>query len=136
MTTMSEAPVREMTLDDCWARLADNTFGRIATAAVGEVSITPFNYVTDGRTLVFRTAPGTKLADLVVDSNVAVEIDEVTGDEAWSVIARGTARLVEATEEIERLASLSLHPWVATDKQVWVVIDIDEVTGRAFTLSR
>lgn len=133
---MTDAPMREMSTDDCWARLAENTFGRIATAALGEVTITPFNYCVDERTLVFRTAPGTKLAGLVIDNSVAVEIDDVQGVEAWSVIARGTARMVDDSAEADRLAALPLHPWVDTEKEVFVVIEIDEISGRTFTLTR
>lgn len=133
---MTENPVQDMTVDECWQRLAEQRFGRLATAAAGEVSITPFNYVVDDRTVVFRTAPGTKLADIVVDNAVAVEIDQVEGRIAWSVIARGTARMVESSQERERLDALGLRPWVDTEKDVFVVIDVDQVTGRTFTLTR
>ncbi|AKT51943.1 pyridoxamine 5'-phosphate oxidase family protein [Arsenicicoccus sp. oral taxon 190] len=129
-------PVRQMSEDECWERLRGTTFGRLATAAVGDVQITPINYVVVDDRLVFRTAEGGKLASLVVQSRVAVEIDEVGADHAWSVIGKGDAHVVHSMDEADQLEELGLHPWVDTRKEVFVHVDLDEVSGRDFRLDR
>lgn len=129
-------PVQQMTEEQCWERLRSTTFGRLATAAVGDVQITPINYVVHEGRLVFRTAEGSKLASLVVASRVAIEIDDVTADTAWSVIGKGDAHVVHNMDEADRLEALGLHPWVDTRKEVFVLVDLDEVSGRVFALAR
>lgn len=129
-------PVREMSEDECWERLRSTTFGRLATSAMGDVQITPINYVVrDGR-LLLRTAQGGKLASVVVQSRVAVEIDEIGQEHAWSVIGKGDAHMVTRMDEADALEEAGLHPWVDTRKEVFVEIELDEVTGRSFVLSR
>lgn len=129
-------PVREMTEDECWDRLRGTTFGRLATAAVGDVQITPINYVVHDGRLVMRTAEGGKLASLVVQSRVAIEIDEVHETTAWSVLGKGDAHMVHNMDEADDLEQAGLQPWVDTRKEVFVVIELDEVSGREFQLSR
>ncbi|WP_409482918.1 pyridoxamine 5'-phosphate oxidase family protein [Arsenicicoccus dermatophilus] len=129
-------PVKQMTEDECWERLESTSFARLATAAMGDVQITPVNYVVRDRQLVLRTAEGGKLASLVVQSRVAVEIDEIAGDHAWSVIGKGDAHMVHNADEADALDDVGLRPWVDTRKEVFVTIDLDEVSGREFVLSR
>ncbi len=54
--------------------------------------IFPVNYADDEATIVFRTAEGTKLSAVFVDSAVAFEVDgyNTKGDHpAWSVVIKG-----------------------------------------------
>ena len=48
--------------DDCRRLLASDEIGRLAIVDGGTPAVFPVNYVFDGRTVVFRTAPGTKLS--------------------------------------------------------------------------
>ncbi len=115
-----------------WALLAANPMGRLAVAAAGEVDIFPINYVVDSGTLVFRTAPGTKLVELTINSTVALEIDGYSETEAWSVVVKGRATRIEGRAEIEAVERLPLTPWVTTYKDVLVRITPTEATGRRF----
>lgn len=115
-----------------WALLAANPMGRLAVAAGGEVDIFPINYVVDAGTLVFRTAPGTKLVELTINSTVALEIDGYSETEAWSVVVKGRATRIESRAEIEAVERLGLTPWVSTYKDVLVRITPTEATGRRF----
>lgn len=133
---MTDNAVHEMSQDECWEKLSATHFGRIATAVAGEVSITPFNFVVHDGKLVFRTAEGTKLVGLVVNSSVAVEIDEVGESTAWSVIGKGTARMIDSFSERHRFEEIELRPWVDTVKEIFVEVTLDEVTGRSFDLTR
>lgn len=132
---MSENPVTEMTTEECWEMLRAEEFGRLAFRIVDEVHITPVNYAVDGKTLLFRTAEGTKLLAVVMGSQVAFEVDRYDGVSARSVVVRGTARLLPENEE-HRVDGLALHPWVPTLKYNVVEIVPTVVTGRAYELAR
>ncbi|HWL01008.1 MAG TPA: pyridoxamine 5'-phosphate oxidase family protein [Microbacteriaceae bacterium] len=128
------APVTALSASECQALLRANQVGRIALAAAGEVDIFPINYVVDaeGR-IVFRTAPGTKLAELVIRPSVAFEIDGVIEGELFSVIVKGEAARVEGSTEIAQVERLPLRPWVPTVKEHFIRITPTWVTGRRFT---
>ena len=100
--------------------------------AGGEIDIFPINYVVDGQSLVFRTAPGTKLVEAVISSEVALEIDGFTDDDAWSVVAKGPAQRIELQAEIAAADALPLRPWAPTLKYTYVRITPTKVTGRGF----
>ncbi len=78
-------PVKKLTLEECWNLLESHEFGRLAYHLAGEVHIVPINYATDGKRIYFRTAEGSKLLGIVMNEDVAFEIDQVLGDFASSV---------------------------------------------------
>nr|WP_185992634.1 pyridoxamine 5'-phosphate oxidase family protein [Janibacter cremeus] len=124
-----------MSAGECWQALREHEFGRLAYRLLGEVHITPINYVVDGERLLFRTAQGNKLLSVVMHGPVALEIDELGVEEAWSVVARGSARVLEGADA-GRSEQLPLRPWVGGEKETVVRIDPEEVTGRRFRLSK
>jgi len=124
--------VVELTDDQSWAVLSGCKVGRLVTCVDRHPEIFPVNFVTDGRSIVFRTAEGTKLFTVTVNSNVAFEVDGWDGTGGWSVIARGQAKEVTSTSEAERLESLPLRPWVPFVKTHWVRITPAQITGRQF----
>jgi nitroimidazol reductase NimA-like FMN-containing flavoprotein (pyridoxamine 5'-phosphate oxidase superfamily) len=127
-----QTPITELSTERCWALLEANPMGRLAAAAAGEVDIFPINYIVDAGTLVFRTAPGTKLVELTIHSSVALEIDGYSETEAWSVVVKGRAAAVESRREADALERLPLTPWIPTPKFVFVRITPTEVSGRRF----
>lgn len=108
--------------------------GRLAVYLAGEVDIYPVNYYSDGASLLFRTAPGTKLLSLTIHHAVAFEADGNTETEAWSVVAHGHARQLEGSSEIEAANAVPLRPWIPTLKYRYVRITPDRLTGRRFAL--
>lgn len=132
---MNDTPPRKMSAEECWQALREHEFARLAFHLLGEVHMTPINYAVDGESLLFRTAEGNKLLGVVMHGPVALEIDELTRDEAWSVVVRGTAVLLEGDEEY-RAERVPLRPWVGDDKHHVVEILPEEVSGRRFTLSK
>lgn len=126
-------------LDDrtCWERLAGERLGRLAFHLLDEVHIVPINYRAQEPRLVFRTAEGSKLLGVAMNSDVAFEIDAVEEDEqrAWSVVARGRARILDG-DEAREADGLGLRTWLgAADKQQFVAIDVESVTGREYPLA-
>ncbi|MGO4689400.1 pyridoxamine 5'-phosphate oxidase family protein [Glaciibacter sp. 2TAF33] len=120
--------------EQCWELLLSASLGRIAVSVGGRPDIFPVNFVAVDRRLVFRTAEGTKLLELTVNSNVAVETDGVGRDEAWSVVAKGTARILEKRSEIDAADELPLRPLIPTLKYIYVEVTPQEVSGRRFPL--
>lgn len=131
---MEQPPIRELTVAECWALLRAQSFGRLAAAAAGEIDLYPINYVVDEETIVFRTAPGTKLLELTVSSRIAFEIDRIDTAEAMSVVLKGHARRLDTGPEIDAAATLPLHPLIATVKPEFVRIQPDLISGRRFRL--
>ena len=85
--------------------------------------------------LIFRTAEGSKLLGVVMNSDVAFEIDHITEDSATSVVLRGSAVVLEG-DEADFVDTLPLRPWVDTTKLVVVCITPTEISGRTFQLHR
>lgn len=129
------AQVEHISEDECWDLLLSSNLGRLALSVGGEPDIYPVNFVASDRRLVLRTAEGTKLLELTVNSRVAFETDGVGRDEAWSVVVKGTARALEKRAEIDAAEALPLRPQIPTLKYVFVEIAPTEVTGRRFPLA-
>lgn len=128
-------PILPLDSTAVWELLGELPFGRLAVQAAGIVDIFPVNYVAKDRKLYFRTAQGTKLASLVVNNQVAFEVDHVVGDHVRSVVVHGRARRLETQAERETAEQLPLKPWAPTYKYHFVVIDVDSATGREFTMA-
>jgi uncharacterized protein len=89
--------------------------------------------VVQRRTVLFRTSEGTKLVSAAINNQVLFEADDHGVTEGWSVIVKGTARILRTGEEIGEAERAQLLPWTATVKQHFVRIRPLSVTGRRFT---
>jgi nitroimidazol reductase NimA-like FMN-containing flavoprotein (pyridoxamine 5'-phosphate oxidase superfamily) len=129
---MTDEPVTVLSEDESWRRLGGVALGRLVTTFAGEPEIFPVNYLVQGRTVLFRTAEGTKLFSAVANSIVLFEADDHNVAEGWSVIVRGRARLLRAAAEIEEAERAQLMTWTATLKKHYVRVTPSEITGRHF----
>jgi len=129
---MAENPVHEISEDECRKLLALFEFGRIAFRVGDVLEVFPINYHASGDEITFRTAPGTKLAGVLLADDVVFELDNLGVREAWSVIGHGTARRLEAADEVEAAAALPIHPLIPTVKREFVRIDLTRLSGRRF----
>lgn len=124
--------VQRLDETQCWNLLKESVFGRVALSVGGEPEIFPLNiYATKGK-IYFRTAEGTKLAEIAVDGRIAFETDGFTSRVGWSVVAKGRARILRGSQEILAADELPLKPWVPTVKTNYVEIDVQEISGRRF----
>ncbi len=128
------SPLITLPAEECWELLRATSLGRIALTVGGVLDIYPVNYVAHDGVITIRTSEGTKLLELSINANVAFEIDGVDKTAGWSVVLKGSARILSSGAEIEAAEKLSLHPLVPTEKHVWVRIDPAQVTGRRFLL--
>lgn len=119
--------------DECLTLLARDQIGRLAVVDVTNPMIFPVNYVLDGRTIVFRTDPGTKL-DQGQRSGACFEIDSFDSAtrSGWSVVATG--RLEEITtfqsDALAGAKALPIDPWAGGDKAHWMRLTPSRITGR------
>jgi uncharacterized protein len=127
------SPVTHLSEMESWALLRGRPVGRLATAVAKIPDVFPVNYVVDDRSIVFRTAQGSKLLGLVINNQVAFEVDDWEQDlGGWSVVCRGRASVLEDPDERARAATLDLKPWLPTVKTHYVRIAVDHIVGRAF----
>ncbi|MGA9490692.1 MAG: pyridoxamine 5'-phosphate oxidase family protein [Mycobacterium sp.] len=131
---MSESgpPVGVLSASESWDLLAGVSIGRLVTSVDGQPEIFPINFVVQDRTVLFRTAEGTKLVSAAINNHVLFEADDHTVAEGWSVIVKGMARTLRTAEELARAERAQLLPWIPTLKQHYVRIKPISVTGRRF----
>jgi nitroimidazol reductase NimA-like FMN-containing flavoprotein (pyridoxamine 5'-phosphate oxidase superfamily) len=127
-------PVLELNDEQCWRLLERTRHGRLVVTVAGEPDIFPVNYVSSNGKLYLRTAPGNKLAQLTINSAVLFEADGILSDEAWSVVLRGKARVLNNSAELAAVEELGLKPWVPTLKDFYVEIEPTSTSGRHFQL--
>jgi nitroimidazol reductase NimA-like FMN-containing flavoprotein (pyridoxamine 5'-phosphate oxidase superfamily) len=132
MTTPKEAPVMELSESESWARLSGVTLGRLAISVAGQPDIFPVNFVVQRKTILIRTAEGTKLTAAVINQRVAFEADEHNVEAGWSVIVKGLARVLSGSDEIADAERAQVLPWTATPKQRFIRIVATEISGRHF----
>lgn len=125
-------PVAILPESECWQLLASVSLGRLVTSVDGRPEIFPVNFVVQRRTVLFRTAEGTKLVSAAINNSVLFEADEHNVVEGWSVIVRGMARTLRGDDQIEEAERAQLLPWTPTVKSHFVRIIPTQITGRRF----
>jgi hypothetical protein len=129
---MTDEPVSVLSEDESWDRLGGVALGRLVTTFAGEPEIFPVNFVVQSRTVLFRSAEGTKLFSAVASGTVVFEADDHNVAEGWSVIVRGRARVLRTDADIAEAERAPLMPWTATPKIHYVRITPSDITGRHF----
>ena len=128
----NDAPVTILSVSECWDLLSTVSLGRLVTSADGQAEIFPLNFVVQNRTVLFRSASGTKLVSAAINNEVLFEADNHDGFGGWSVIMKGTARSLRSDEERAEADQADLRPWIATQKSHYVRVLPLSVTGRRF----
>ncbi|MFI5042255.1 MAG: pyridoxamine 5'-phosphate oxidase family protein [Acidimicrobiales bacterium] len=119
--------------EECEALLADGAVGRLAVVVDDQPHIVPVNYVAEGATIVFRTAPDTILNEASLH-RVAFEVDDIHERRrvGWSVCVQGYGReITDAVDaESRHLLQLFVDCWAPEGRDRWFKIVPDAVTGR------
>ncbi|WP_113701553.1 pyridoxamine 5'-phosphate oxidase family protein [Nonomuraea lactucae] len=118
--------------EECLRLLSSTPIGRIVFTDRALPAVQPVTFRLDGESVVIRTAAGSKLAAATRHAVVAFEVDEFDPEArtGWSVTAVGHARAVHDPEEIERLSALPLTAWAPGERDHYIVVDVEQVTGR------
>lgn len=124
--------------DECWALLSEVEVGRLAVAAAGDIDIFPLNFTVDDGAILFRSAEGTKLIEVVLAGRVAFEVDGYHPEDgkAWSVVVKGVAELLDRFPDIYHAQDLPLFPWNSAPKERFVRITPESLSGRRFQVAR
>ena len=128
-------PITILSVHESWDLLTSVPLGRLVTSVDGRPHIFPVNFAVQNRTVLFRTAEGTKLVSTAINHEVLFEADDHTSTEGWSVIIEGVARSLRTDEEIEEADRAELLTWTATVKQHYVRVLPTQITGRRFTFA-
>jgi uncharacterized protein len=117
---------------ECWRFLAMHFIGRVGVAYLHHPMIFPVNYALDGKSVVFRTAPGTKLALAAMGQAAVFEADEASElfETGTSVMVHGTLQEVTDPAERARLVELPLRVWAPDGRDHFVRVDTRWVSGR------
>ena len=132
----TDRPVTILPESECWQLLSSAPLGRLVTSADGSPEIFPVNFVVQNRTVLFRTAEGTKLISSAINNQVLFEADDYSAAEGWSFIVKGVARSLHTDQEIEEAERVQLLPWTATVKEHYIRVLPTRVTGRRFRFGR
>jgi uncharacterized protein len=120
---------------ECEQRLEAGVIGRVAMVVRGEPVVLPVNYRYVDGCVVFRSAAGEKSEAAVMQRPAAFEIDEWDGaaHTGWSVLVKGSADLMDDDDPMVADAA-DLRPWAtATQRDIWIRIVPNEITGRRIT---
>ncbi|BBX73059.1 pyridoxamine 5'-phosphate oxidase family protein [Mycobacterium shinjukuense] len=117
---------------ECWDLLKSVPIGRLVTSVDNRPEIFPVNFAVQRRTILFRTAEGTKLTSTAINNHVVFEADDHGASEGWSVIVKGVARSLRTDEELAEAGRAQLLPWTAPAKTHYVRVLPEMVTGRRF----
>jgi nitroimidazol reductase NimA-like FMN-containing flavoprotein (pyridoxamine 5'-phosphate oxidase superfamily) len=131
-TSPSDDPVTILSASESWSLLSSVALGRLVTVVDGHPEIFPVNFVVQRKTVLFRTAEGTKLVSAAINNGVLFEADEHDVAQGWSVIVKGVARTMHSDEEVEQADQAQLLPWTATRKTHYVRVLPTAITGRRF----
>jgi nitroimidazol reductase NimA-like FMN-containing flavoprotein (pyridoxamine 5'-phosphate oxidase superfamily) len=118
----------------------DVAMGLLRSYHVGRVGVTmgalpaifPVNYGVIDDTIVFRTAPGSKLAAALRGAVVAFEVDDYDHADrtGWSVLAIGPSEVVHDLHVTFKVLDAGIEPWAGGVRSDIVRIRPEMLSGR------
>ena len=134
---MADRVIEELDEAESLRLISAGGIGRIAYQSRFGPAVLPVNYKWHGGAVVFRTTRHSALdEDLQTgisggDYLVAFEIDEIDtpGRQGWSVLIQGPAHHV-SEDERESAERAGVEPWPAGDRELFIRIVPNRVTGR------
>ncbi len=131
----------ELARSECLQLLVSTEIGRVAISVTewGHAVIRPVNYIFDepSQSVLIRSALGSKLHALLRSGKATFEIDGTDPARrlGWSVIVLGVTEEITDAGELRRLERLGLDPWAPGDKDHWIRIRANTVTGRRIVMA-
>jgi uncharacterized protein len=128
----TEDGARTLDRQECLSLLPTVPIGRLVFTVRALPAVIPVNFALDGNEIVVRTARGSSLAAAVRGAVVAFEVDEYDAQTCtgWSVTVTGRAREEDDPVQLERLARLPLVPWAGGQREHFILVPVELVTGR------
>ncbi|NUT70058.1 pyridoxamine 5'-phosphate oxidase family protein [Pseudarthrobacter sp. C4D7] len=131
----AQLPTEVLDAETCWDLMRGVSVGHLAVLVDGYPEVFPVNYKVDQRSVLFRTGEGTKLRAAGGPFAVALEADGHDDTQAWSVLVKGKALVLDPSDELLAGAGLTLFPWQAGEKDHFVRIVPTSISGRRFTIT-
>lgn len=130
--------VDDIDIDVCWTLLTNSAGGRVGFTAVDGPMVLPVNHRVDDHTIVFRTGSTSLLEALKDGVQAAFEVDEIdaNAEVGWSVLVRGRAHQIHPSAAPAVAERAALHPWAPGERDHWIRIVPDQVSGRAISRQR
>jgi len=131
-------PVLEtLTRAQCDEHLVGGGVGRVVFSTERGPVALPVNFRFLDGNVVFRTKAATSIAS-ATEGLVGFEVDRIDDamSEGWSVLVTGRSERVDDLAELEELVSLRIEPWAGDDRDVFVRIVADEISGRSIRQDR
>ena len=127
-----------LTVPECRAHIAPGGVGRFLFNEPGRGPVAiPVNYRMDGDDVIFRTGSQTSAATGLSEAPVSFDVDHLDDaqSEGWSVLLTGTARLITDQAELRRVSALGVQPWAGGDRDDWVRLHPQQITGRSIRVT-
>jgi uncharacterized protein len=121
----------DLTPDECERLLATHAVGRIAWNGPLSPTVLPVNFAVIDSEIWFRTTAHSALSREVDDLPVTFQVDDVDDftRSGWSVLVRGTARIVYDAARLSRTWP-GVETWPSGAHALHVVVEPREITGR------
>jgi nitroimidazol reductase NimA-like FMN-containing flavoprotein (pyridoxamine 5'-phosphate oxidase superfamily) len=121
-----------LTERECRDLLVGASLGRIVFTDRALPAIQPVSFALCDGDVVIRTSAGSKLAAAARNAVVAFEADQFDTSirTGWSVVVIGHARVVAENGELTRLRGLSLHAWAPDERDYYIAITPEMISGR------
>lgn len=121
-----------LTEEEALALLATGEIGRVGITVGAMPAIFPVNYRMIDGAIVFRTAPGSKLAAATSGAVVAFEVDDYQLEErsGWSVLVVGRSEVVHDLAMAFKASGVKLEPLAEGKRTSIVRITPEFISGR------
>ncbi len=121
-----------LTVGECEALIASGGVGRLVFSDKRGPTALPVNFRMLEGDIVFRTESGAALLENLATDEVSFEVDHLDEalTEGWSVLLTGESRVMDNPSELDSARSLSIVPWAAGDRDVYVRLVPQKTTGR------
>ncbi|MFZ5872077.1 MAG: pyridoxamine 5'-phosphate oxidase family protein [Actinomycetota bacterium] len=117
---------------ECLRLLPSVPTGWLAFCHGSRPQLVVVNFLLYEGEVVARTGYGDKLAAAVHEAvmTFGAGYTEPATRTGWSVTATGRARLIDDLDDLATLEVAPLRPWAPGDKEFYIGVALDEVTGR------
>jgi nitroimidazol reductase NimA-like FMN-containing flavoprotein (pyridoxamine 5'-phosphate oxidase superfamily) len=115
--------------DRCMSLLREGAVGLLALVGTDAPDLRPVNFSLHRQQIVMRTGRGRIFESARRGSAAAFVISEYDRFEhsGWSVVVKGRLSIGDPSDSAIRTR---VRPWATSDKQEWVMLSIEQVTGR------
>ena len=132
-TPQGQRPLLEsLTIDESRALVAPGGVGRVVFVDGGVPVALPVNFRVLGGDILFRTEATSSVLATLPEQRISFEVDHLDEalTEGWSVLITGNGQIVVDLIEREQVMALGVSPWAGGERDTFVRLSPDQVTGR------